>query len=145
MKWIDKLERRVKALQMAYFPVDSICSHHGVNIGSCGTQALITVVPRDNHLLFMFYTYDSHRGFSKKTFDRWRQGMARFGGILDEWNGQPGNNGISMLIGMPIPRLYANAIRNYNRLRDPFNLSVEDQARFAAFDKVWQAALKEAK
>jgi len=146
MTWIERLEKYVKALQTAKFPKDSICTHHGIGVARPGIQARIGIAPGTcsfrSHKAGMLFTIYGDRGFSKKTFKRWREGLSKFGKIADEWNGLPGSDGISIVIDMPAPKLFMQAINNYHNLDSPFKLSDEENARFKAFDDALDEALK---
>jgi hypothetical protein len=141
--WAHQLGLAIKALETADFPPNSICHHLGIAAPIAGPIASVELVPapsRTGGLLIMLYTRKA-KNFPRHVFDEYRKGCAEYGEILDEWNGQEGHSGISIVIDREVPEKFSNALRNYINMRDVFNPTDAQQRGFAAFDRVWKEAL----
>ena len=141
MNWIEHLGCYIRALQQANFPPNAICSHHGVYVIRPRLKNVgIAIVPGSGGLQFMLYG-SGDIGFQARTFNRWRAGVATHGKIITEWNGHPGNNGISIVTDISNPEKFVESIANYRRMPSPFKLRPEDTKGFNDFKLSWFAAL----
>ena len=133
----------LEALRSARFPRNAICQHHGIHFDADCLTVGISVSERRPGVLVTIYGgyYDS---FPAQRFDEWREVVSGFGRIVEEWNGKPGNHGISLVVDREIPSGFLRSIDNYSNLPDVFNLRPQDEAGFAAFHNAFDVALERA-
>lgn len=143
MDWTKNVSKFLDALWVAKFPEGSICHHLGVTMGDPGIGAPIGLMPRGpNEMLFTIYGREYGKGFSKRTFDKWRKGISKFGNIVDEWNGKPGMSGISIVLKTRVPAGFIEAIANYHNMKSVFRPTKTEKNGYEAFHKALDDALK---
>lgn len=147
-----RVAERVAILDAAPVPDNAICHHLGesfhvasLRVGLClGNRAdgklLVTIYSRKvtvpghcRHgnkqcgLTYVGYSEAIHRARANSV------AHALGAKIVDQWNGGDGNCGISIVLDRQCPQLLLTGIRNYGRMRNPFELSDADRAGYDAY------------
>ena len=109
--WINEIRVYLRALSMP-IPENAVCSHFGVSFRWYGKS--IGLSDRKGVLLVTVYASEV-RGYSARTFRRWRSEIRSIAPISTCWNGKPGNNGISIVLARPTPDSLFQAQQRYPR------------------------------
>lgn len=109
MIWADEVKLRVEALHMP-IPKAAVCSHFGVHFIQGGREISIA----DHHgCLRVVVQAVERRGFTGRTFRAWRDAIRVVAPVLQYWNGEQGNNSMSMVLAMPTPPPFLRALERY--------------------------------
>ena len=137
MTWVEEVRLRVEALSMP-IPEDAVCSQHGVGF-KLGIKR-ISLMSRGGLLLITVYA-SPRRGFSDRTFRRWRRDIQAIAPIFEYWSGKGGNDGISIVLDLPTPYQFFRALRRY---RDISFITVDAFQRFdVAYEKNFSEVRKQ--
>lgn len=147
-----KVAERVNFLDSAPPPANAICSHFGDGLTVGSLRVGLGCKNRDEgNLLITIYTRkvtvpghcryghgdpgSLHVGYSRTVHHARANSVADELGseIIDLWNGEDFNNGISIVLARMCPAIVLTGIRNYGRLANPFTLSDRDRAGFDAY------------
>lgn len=136
----------IKKLDRRDYPMDGICSHHGVQkaiydeaISISNTEAgklLITVYGKSyiqcdekNNWVKFGKTHAEHDIILKTV------SAALNRKILEFWNGEEGDAGISFVLDRKCPKSLLTAITNYNNLPNVFNITSEHEKCYEKFNE----------
>ena len=131
----------VNAIDVDSFPKDGICSHLGINVkgvhpfnlGVChhGGFLLLTIYCPDYYtVVWTEYSFHKLKARISEEFSL---------PVSSHWNGEQGNNGISIVLARDCPDSLMTGIKNYYKLKNVFKLSEEEKQQF----RVWREWLKE--
>lgn len=151
-KYFKKLEFTLKTmmelLSKPDYPENGITSHFGVSEFVDNDSLAISNYELTDKMLITLYRARNQYlpngkqvGYSKEEHDKRVECLVKALGdktkILDRWNGDTGQAGVSIIVNTPIPPALLTALNNYRRIDSPFSLKERDKKGYEDFNKFY--------
>lgn len=144
----ETLKAMISALSKPNYPANGITSHFGVSEFVENDSLAITNYETTDKMLVTLYRAKNQYlpnsrqiGYPKEEHDKRVAVLVKALGpntkILDKWNGEDGQAGVSIIVDTPIPSALLTALNNYRRMDSPFTLKDKDKRGYEAFDKFY--------